>query len=212
MKPEGLSQDLEAIGEKARARLAKKDAARERALPLCREVIRHSALAIRHVHRGEVPQAEALLSQTEGLLRDIDQLLASHGDIRHAGFVDSAQKEYAEGRAFLALIARRPLPDAEGLGIGVAPYLNGLGEATGELRRYILDSIRRGDLSRGDELLEAMDEIYVLLGSMDFPDALTGGLRRTTDQVRGALERTRGDLTLALRQEALERRLKAHGS
>jgi len=93
------------------------------------------------------------------------------------------------------------------LNIDSAAYLNGLGEAVGELRRYLLDSMRRGDLSRGEELLEAMDDIYSILVTMDFPDAITGGLRHTTDMVRGVLERTRSDLTLVISQKDLKDRL-----
>ncbi|MFC1861645.1 hypothetical protein ACFLYL_05195 [Chloroflexota bacterium] len=93
------------------------------------------------------------------------------------------------------------------LEIESAAYLNGLGEAVGELRRYLLDSMRHGDLSRGEELLFAMDDIYSVLVTMDFPDAITGGLRRTTDNVRGILEKTRGDLTLAFQQKNLENQL-----
>ena len=83
-----------------------------------------------------------------------------------------------------------------------------MGEAVGELRRFILDSIRREDISCGEELLEAMDDIYNILVTMDFPDAITAGLRRTTDMVRGVLERTRSDLTLVMRQNKLEAKLR----
>ena len=67
--------------------------------------------------------------------------------------------------------------------------------------------MRKGDLSRGEELLSAMDGIYSMLVTMDFPDAITGGLRRTTDVVRSILEKTRSDLTLVMRQKDLENRL-----
>jgi len=126
----------------------------------------------------------------------------------NAGFIRDAQKEFAEGSITLALVTGKQLPDPDKLGVGFAAYLNGLGEAVGELRRYLLDSMRRGDLSRGEELLSVMDDIYSILVTMDFPDVITGGLRRTTDMVRGVLERTRSDLTLALRHKELETRLK----
>lgn len=125
----------------------------------------------------------------------------------NTGFLKDAQKEYAEGCAILALVTGEPLPDPAELGVDPAAYLNGLGEAAGEVRRYLLDGIRHGDLSRGEELLAAMDDIYNVLVTMDFPDAITGGLRRTTDMVRGVLERTRSDLTLVIRQQELEKKL-----
>ena len=49
-----------------------------------------------------------------------------------------------------------------------------------------------------------MDEIYSMLVTMDYPDAVTNGLRRQTDLVRGIVERTRGDLTISLREQHLE--------
>jgi hypothetical protein len=121
--------------------------------------------------------------------------------------VRDAQKEYVEASMVLALVTGKPLPTPEELSVDTAAYLNGLGEAGSELRRYLLDSMRKGDLSRGEELLNAMDEIYGLLVTIDYPDAITGGLRRTTDMLRGVLERTRSDLTLAISQKELEGKL-----
>ena len=114
------------------------------------------------------------------------------------------------GGRLLALVTGKKLPDPDKLGVEAVAYLNGLGEAAGELRRYILDSLRRGELAQGEELLGAMDDIYNTLVSMDFPDAITGGLRRTTDMVRGVLERTRSDLTLTIRQKELENKLRKY--
>ena len=132
---------------------------------------------------------------------------SSHPDIFYVGFVQDAQKEYVEANATLAFITAAPLPLPQELGIAYAPYLNGLGETIGEMRRYLLDSLRREDTSRCEELLDLMDQIHTELFTMDFPEAITGGLRRTTDAMRGILERTRGDLTTALHQRGLEQRL-----
>jgi translin len=125
----------------------------------------------------------------------------------HSGFVHDAQKEFAEGSITFALIIGKELPKAEAIGVDYAAYLNGLGEAVGELRRYLLDSMRRGDFSRCEELLGAMDDIYGTLMTMDFTEIITHGLRRTTDAIRGVIERTRGDVTMALRQKELEAKL-----
>ena len=204
-----ITDRLERIAEKARAALALKDAAREKALDLSRDTVRHSADAIRAVHRGDYEEARSRLATARSLLRQLDEALVQHQDLLHTGFVFSAQKEYAEGCITLGLITENNLPDTGELGIDHAAYLNGLGEAVGELRRHILDLIRKGDLQRCEELLEIMDDMYGVLVTMDFPEAMTGGLRRTTDAVRGILERTRGDLTVALRQWDLEVRLAA---
>ena len=198
---------LESIANHIRVSFSAKDAAREKVLPLCREVIRHCSQAIRAIHRQEFDQAEELLGSARSLLRNIEQAVAEHNELSYTGFVRDAQKEFAEGSITLALVAGEQLPSPDELGIDAAAYLNGLGEASGELRRYLLDSMRKGNLSRGEELLAAMDDIYSVLVTMDFPDAITGGLRRTTDMVRGVLERTRSDLTLAISQKNLEEKL-----
>jgi translin len=199
--------NLDAIVEGIRAHFVSKNQAREQALPLCREALRHSANAIRAVHRGEFEAGQELIDRAAGLLREAKAALREHPDIFYAGFVHDAQKEFAEASLTLPLVAGRALPTPEELGVERAAYLNGLGEAVGELRRHLLDSLRGGDVERCEGYLTAMDDIYGVLVTFDYPDAMTAGLRRTTDNVRGILERTRGDLTLAVRQRDLERKL-----
>jgi translin len=200
-------RDLELIAAKLRPCFAAEDESREKALRSCRQVIRYSADAIRAVHRQEHDKAKQLLDSAHGLLQELNHDLARHGKLLHSGFIHDAQKEFAEGCITLALIAGEDLPKPRALGVSNAAYLDGLGESVGELRRYILDSLRRDDFSRCEELLTIMDEIYGILITMDFPELLAHGLRRTTDAVRGIIERTRGDLTVSLRQKNLERKL-----
>ncbi len=203
-----LTDNLDSIADQIRLSLSARDAVRERVLPLCRDAIRYCSNAIRAVHRQEFDQAKGLLQSAGKLHDEIKQAVADWDELGYAGFVRDAQKEFAEGSITLALVTAKQIPTPDELGVDPAAYLNGLGEAIGELRRYLLDSMRRGDLSRGEELLEAMDDIYSVLVAMDFPDAVTGGLRRTTNTVRGVLEKTRGDLSLAVRQKDLETELK----
>ena len=199
--------NLDPIADKIRQGFAAKDAAREKALPLCREVIRYSGNTIRAIHRQEFDQAGEMLATARSLLIEAEKNITTGSELHNTGFLRDAQKEYAEGSITLFLITGGKLPDPDELGTDYAAYLNGLGEAVGELRRYLLDSLRRGDRSRGEELLQAMDDIYNTLVTMDFPDAITGGLRRTTDMVRCVLERTRSDLTLTIQQQELEDKL-----
>ena len=199
----GLTDNLESIANQIRESFSAKDAAREKVLPLCRETIRYCGNAIRAVHRQEFDQAEKLLQSARNLLTEAEQGIAAYGELGYSGFVRDARKEFAEGSITLALVTGNRLPNPDELGIDAVAYLNGMGEAVGELRRYLLDSMRRGDLSQGEELLSAMDDIYNTLVTMDFPDAITGGLRHTTDMVRGVLERTRSDFTLAMGQKGL---------
>jgi translin len=206
-KREQPMKRLNAIAEDVRVHLDAKHAAREQALAVSRPALRHSANAIRAVHRADFAAAEDLLAQARSLLGQAAEALADHPDIFYAGFVHNAQKEFAEGCLTLALVSGRPLPSPADLDVDCPAYLNGLGEAVGELRRYLLDSMRGGDIGRCESILAAMDDIYAVLVTMDYPEAITAGLRRTTDAVRGILERTRGDLTIALVQRNLERRL-----
>ena len=202
---------LDSIGEKVRSYFSTEDSARETGLRLSRESIRFSANAIRAVHRGEYDQARELIDSSRANVEEMSRTLAQHGELLHGGFVHNAQKEYAEACITLALVSGQTLPDPDELGISYAAYLNGLGEAAGELRRHLLDTLREGRINRCEEILEAMDDIYSLLVTIDFHDALTGGLRRTTDMVRGVLERTRGDFTISLRQKELEQKLEDFG-
>lgn len=191
-------------------RMDARNAARDQALVESRQAIRCAANAIRALHRDERDQTDALLEQGRDRLAIIAKTLAPFPDLYWAGYVQDAQKEIAEAHLLRALVDGDPLPTPENLSIEDAPWLNGLGEAASELRRYILDLLRRGPdtAPRAESLLETMDSVYALLVTVDYPDALTNGLRRTTDLVRGVLERTRGDLTLTIRQAALERALK----
>jgi len=200
-------EDLETLASEIRSYFMAEDEAREKALRLCRQVIRHSGDAIRAVHRQERDKARKLLQSAYELIQEINHDLGQHGELLHSGFVHDARKEFAEGCLTLAFIAGEELPKPGVLGVDYAAYLNGLGEAVGELRRYILDSIRNGDFSHCENLLTLMDGIYGVLMTMDFPELITHGLRRTTDAIRGIIERTRGDLTLALRQKELEAKL-----
>jgi translin len=201
-------QGLEQIEEKIRQKFVAKNAARDAALAKSRELIRHCSLSIRASHRGEHAEAARILAIARSVAESMKQEVASYADLYFTGYVQDALKELAEASIVHALLTDEPVPDPDAIGVDYAAYLNGLGEAAGELRRYTLDIIRHDELERSERTLQAMDDIYSMLVTMDFPDALTGGLRRTTDMVRGVLERTRGDLTMAWRQEILEERLK----
>jgi translin len=204
-----LTGNLESIAKQIRQNFSAVDKAREKALPLCREVIRLSSDAIRSLHRKEYDKAAELLRTARKLLDEIEQTISVYGELINLSFARDAEKEFAEGSITLALVTGKRIPKPSELRVEAAAYLNGMGEAVGELRRYLLDSMRRGDLSRCEEILSDMDDIYGILVTMDFPDAITGGLRRTTDVTRGILERTRSDLTVAIRQKELEEMLKS---
>lgn len=208
--PEEEVRTIEATVNRIASRIEHKNTAREQALAESRQVIRFAANSIRSVHRKDFDQASRLLEQGRELLIKLKITLADYPDLYWAGYVQDAQKEYAEARLTYALVKDEPLPTPESLSVEDSPYLNGLGEAASELRRHILDMLRQGDqpARRAEELLERMEEVYTQLVLIDYPDSLTGGLRRTCDLVRGVLERTRGDLTVTVRQQALEATLR----
>jgi translin len=200
--------NLEAITERIRASFEAKNAARDLALLRSRELIRLSANAIRAAHRNDFAESTELLGAARAAAATMTEDLRAHPDLYYTGYTQDALKEYAEADGDARLVQGLDLPDPEELGVQYPAYMNGLGEAACELRRYALDALRHGDIATAERMLVAMDEIYDTLITVDFPEALTAGLRHTTDAVRTALERTRGELAVAARQQSLEEALK----
>jgi translin len=203
--------DLASLTELCRSRLEKTSAAREQALAAGRRSIRASANAIRAVHRGDLDRAHALMDESRAAIdAGTDAVRAEHPDVYHAGFLQDAEKEYAEARLTEALIAGAELPGPDELGVELAPYLNGMAETIGEGRRAVLDLLRRGEIGRAEALMGTMDDLHELLATMDFPDAMTRNLRRSTDAARAIIERTRGDLTMTAAQRSVQDALERH--
>lgn len=202
-----LQAIVDAIGEEFEI----KNAVRDETLRRSRQLIRYCANAIRATHRDEFAQAQALLETARSAAAEMIIDTRHHPDLYYTGYTQDALKELAEAHITYAIVTGESLPTPKELEVESAAYLNGLAEAAGELRRYALDRLRRGDVATGERLLGVMDDIYSHLITVDFPDAITGGLRRNTDMVRGVLERTRGDLTTAVRQEEMKAALRAFG-
>jgi translin len=199
--------EFDTLIEKAKKVLDERTAVRDQALANARQLTRLSAHTIRAIHRDDTVQAEELLTEARVLTLNMQRDMASYPDLYYAGYTQDAIKEFAEASLTVALITNTPLPSPEDLGIEYATYLNGLAETIGELRRKCLDILRMGYSEDAERLLNAMDEIYNVLVTMDYPDAITNGLRRQTDLVRGIIERTRADLTLSLREQHLQEAL-----
>ncbi len=195
------------IIEQAEAVFEARTKARDQALVQARQLTRLSAHTIRAIHRSEVDQAHTLLDEARAIVEALKTDLAGFPDLYFAGYTQDAIKEYAEASTTCALIENEPLPLPETMGIEIATYINGLAEAIGELRRRCLDILRQGYSEEAERLLGEMDEIYNFLVTMDYPDAVTNGLRRQTDLARGIIERTRADLTISLREQHLQEAL-----
>ena len=202
--------DLDDLSHSFHVRFDAKTAARERALPAARRSIRASANAIRATHRLELDRGRELIAESRRAIEEGFAAVADHPDVRFAGYLQDAQKEYAEANITFAFVAGEALPTPEALGVEDAPFLNGMAEAIGEGRRHILDLLRGGDVARGEDLLRAMEDMYGVLVTMDYPDAITLNLRRSTDVARSLIEKTRGDLSIAYVQRDLHDALERH--
>lgn len=202
--------DLSELARELREQLDAKTAARERALAASRDTIRACGNAIRAMHRYEMDAAQELLREAQAHLDAARGVLSDHHDMLHAGFVHDAEKELAEARITFALVTEATFPEPSEIGVPPAAFLKGMAEAIGEIRRHILDLMRRGELKRCEELLAAMDDSYYVLVSMDYPDGITFGLRRLTDVARSIIERTRGDFTTSSIQNQLRAALDEH--
>jgi translin len=197
--------DLSRLGDDARGQLEASHRAREIALAACRETIRSCGLAIRAVHRLQPHDVDTRVAEADQSLRRAQLALAPHPRLAAAGFLHDAEKEFAEARLTAALVDGASLPGPGDLNVGLAAWLNGLAEAASELRRHLLDRLRAGETSRGEELLQAMEDVYDMLVTIEYPDAITGGLRRATDALRAVVERSRADVTTTVLQAALQR-------
>lgn len=191
------------IADSLRERFQSMHEAREAGLRLCRSVIQASAKSIRHTHRRQLEAASKLVADAKLACANARAALAPYGELLYAGYLQDAQKELVEASAVLAIVQRLELPTPEELNVEPAAYLNGMGEAASELRRYVLDEMRGGRFESAGRILEDMETVYEDLIGFDFPDGMTGGLRRTTDALRAVVERTRSDLTLTQSQQEL---------
>jgi len=198
---------LALIGDQIRKALFKKNTARDKALSESRALIRLCANTIRSIHRGDMKEAKLLLVEATESANQLRMVVSGDPDLYFAGYTQDGLKEFVEANILLSLVSDVELPGPDELQVESSTYLKGLSEAATELRRTILDIIRIDHSEEAERLLEAMDEIYSLLVTIDFPDAITGGLRRNTDVVRSVRERTRGDLTMSVRQQRLEKAL-----
>lgn len=200
-------QHLERIAESIRQDFEAQTAARDAALAQTRRLTRHCAHAIRAIHRDEKDAAKVELDVASQLAEALGDGLKDFPDLYAAGYTQDALKEFAEASIVNALVQNADLPSPEDLKVESATYLQGLAEAAGELRRRCLDILRHGHSEEAERLLMQMDDIYAVLVTMDYPDAVTHGLRRLTDVCRSLVEKTRGDMTISLRQKSLEQSL-----
>jgi translin len=199
---------LESICDEIREDFERRTKIRDEALAKARQLTRFCAMSIRATHREEHEEALKQLAQAKEIVQHLRQELKDDPDLYFSGYTQDAIKEYVEAAITYALINRQPLPSPQDLGAEFATYLGGLTETLGELRRRCMDILRSGYSQEVEFLLKSMDDIFSHLVTMDYPDAITNGLRRKTDLARGIIERTRADITISFRQSELEKALK----
>jgi translin len=199
--------NFEKLSDRIRESFERQNRIRDEALAQSRNLTRHSARAIRAIHRNDAALAREHLSEADKLAKALREGLSKDPDLYYSGYAQDALKEYCEAHLTVSVILDQEWPSPEDLHVPYATYLNGLSEVVGELRRRIMDIMREGHSPEVERLLDVMDDIYAQLVTMDFPDALTYGLRRRTDIARSIIERTQADVTISYRQQQLEKRL-----
>jgi translin len=200
---------LDELAALAEDDLSAQNTVRDKALQQTRMLIRLCSHAIRAGHRDEWEEAASLLAEADAVGRELQTLLSPYPELYYAGYTQDALKELIEARVTLALLSERDLPSLASATVPLNTYLNGVCEAASELRRRCLDMLRHERFDEAERLLGAMDMVYEVLMSFGYPDAVTHGLRRRVDQLRGVLERTRGDLTSSLQMVRLRKTLAA---
>ena len=202
-----MDNHLESLSDRIRESFERQNEIRDEALAQSRNLTRYAARAIRAIHRGDTALAQENLAQADELAAALRIGLANEPDLYFTGYAQDALKEFCEAHLTVATILNQDWPSPEDLQVEFATYLNGMSEVVGELRRRIMDLMRSGHSPEVERLLEVMDDIYALLVTMDYPDALTYGLRRRTDIARSIIERTQADVTISYRQQLLENRI-----
>ncbi|MBW6466892.1 MAG: haloacid dehalogenase [Brevefilum sp.] len=202
-----MENHLESLSDRIRESFNRQNAIRDQALAQSRDLTRHAARAIRAIHRDDTDLAQEYLAKANQLAEALRIGLQDEPDLYFSGYTQDALKEFCEAHLTVATVLNQDWPTPEELHVEFATYLNGMSEVVGELRRRIMDIMRAGHSPEVERLLDVMDDIYALLVTMDYPDALTYGLRRRTDIARSIIERTQADVTVSYRQQLLEKRI-----
>ncbi len=187
------------------------DAVREKTLPLGRKAVRKCSESIKMTHRGKFDEAKALVSEARQIIVEASEGMSDSGFMMRSKGLDVAYQELAEAVNLLSLLEHGEFTPPAEYGIPPRAYLNGLADTVGELRRSSLDLLRHDDVKKAETLLGFMEEILEELQGFDYPNALVPDLRRKCDVGRSLIERTRGDLTRAVGQSKLMKKLDEAG-
>lgn len=197
------------IVDRADGRLRELDAAREKAVKLSRDVIRLSGWSITALHQGKVDEARKYLGECEATTKELMSTVSPYPELSYSGMVYNAVSEYVEAKLFFSIVVEGRLPDFDELGVHPVPYLQGLADVVGELRRYALESLRHGNVDAAWSYLDVMETIYVALRGLDYPDAILPNFRHKIDVARSLIDGTKAMLVDIRSRDDLRRSLES---
>jgi translin len=183
------------------------DQIREKVLPLSRNAVRKCSESIKMTHKKEFAKAKVMVEEAHDIIASAMSEMPDSTFVSKSKTMDIAYQELTEAANVLSLIEYGKYTPPEKYQIPSRPYLNGLADVIGELRRSSLDSLRRDDVNKAEHLLSLMEEVLEGLQLLDYPNALVPDLRRKCDVGRALVEKTRGDLTRAVGQSKLVKEL-----
>lgn len=182
------------------------DRDREDILKISREIVRHCSIAIKSIHRKEFDVYRDKIKEIKSNHENLLTFVKKH-PMLFSGYIKTPEQEYMEAVCLYAIINDQELPSPTDYNVDSVNYLLGLADVIGELRRHILDKIRRDEIDDLEKVLDTMSEIYSHLFAIDYPKGITQDLRRKTDVARGIIEKTRGDISLSLQINRLNKNL-----
>ena len=169
---------------------------REKLLMTAREAIRYSGEAISLAHRGKAKEAEEKFELAKAKAKEIAEVVKNFPDLLY-GDVGTAFQEVSEAAFVLSVYLGKDLPSPEELGVPEFHYLLGAADAVGEMRRRVLELLRKGEKEKAEETYSIMEEIYEVLWELEYPKSLVPNLRQKIDYMRRILEDTHHDLFIA---------------
>ena len=178
---------------------------REQSLAISREIVRECSKSIRNIHRNDVSNAKEHIKNAQNKIEKLKNICSEISEISYAGYVLDAEREFVEAVLFYTFEVNGYIEPYKKFNVHPSSYIQGIGDTIGEWRRKALDHLRNLDIKKAETYLEIMEEGIGILNELDYPDALTGGLRRYADNARSIIERTRSDITNAFINEALRK-------
>jgi translin len=186
-----LKEKLKEIISEIRGYLDERDMEREKLIVISRDVIRLSGNAIVLIEKGDFKGAEENINKMKELVEVFLSELKNFPELYYSGIAYNMLTEYAEAILLFHIMNENNIISYKEMNISPVPYLLGLGDVIGEIRRVIIDMIRKEDFENAWKLFEIMEEVFFQLSNMDYPDALVPGLRHKVDTARRLIDDTK---------------------